>query len=255
MKKIKLIFALLASLMLGACSSSDDSNNGGSSQGTSYTMEPQSEAPVWQVNWDYNQEKPDWQEPNPSIYENWTIMLVQMEEELKPHVSEEDMVAVFVNNELRGLAPTPTKQEGKAYFLFKAYGNEASSQTVNVSLRYYSQKLKQIFTLSDNIKINSDETTGIDTDFIPPFTQGSAKYPVSKTLIAESLLTRASITTLSDNIVGAFVGNECRGTVKLSSSGTTPLVIHGRSTGESVTLKYYDATKGVMFTIDNALNL
>ena len=255
MKKIKLIFALLASLMLGACSSSDDSNNGGSSQGTSYTMEPQSEAPVWQVNWDYNQEKPDWQEPNPSIYENWTIMLVQMEEELKPHVSDEDMVAVFVNNELRGLAPTPTKQEGKAYFLFKAYGNEASSQTVNVSLRYYSQKLKQIFTLSDNINLNSDESTGIDEDYIPPFTLGSAKYPIVKTVGAESQLTKAGVPYSDGNIIGAFVGEECRGLAKLSATGNTPLVIYGRSAGEWVTLKYYDAENGILYTIPNALKM
>lgn len=255
MKKIKIAFALLASLMLGACSSSDDSSNSGGGQGTTYTVTPQSEVPSWQVNWNHNQEKPNWLEPDVSIYENSTILMPQLEETLQPYASEDDMMAVFVNDELRGLASNASLQKGKVYFLFKVWGNESSTQTVNVSLRYYSQKLKQLFTLSDNIKINSDETTGIDTDFIPPLTLGSAKYPVSKTLIAESLLRKAGISPISGNIVGAFVGDECRGTVKLSVSGSTPLVIYGRFGGESVTLKYHDATQGQLYTISNALNL
>ena len=57
------------------------------------------------------------------------------------------------------------------------------------------------------------------------------------------------------NIIGAFVGEECRGLAKLSATGNTPLVIYGRSAGEWVTLKYYDAAKGILYTIPDAVRI
>ncbi len=255
MNKIKLAFALLAGLVFGACSSDD----GGGNNNAKYTETAVSEAPVWQVDWNYNHERPDWKEPTVT-YENWTILMVQIEEELQPYVTKDDMMAAFVNDELRGLAPSPAtnlsgKQTDKAKFIIKAGGNEIGSETVNISLRYYCHKLKQIFTLSENMKLDADVSTGIDENYIPEFTKGSAKYPVVKTVGAESHLTRVGIPFADGNIVGAFVGDECRGLVKLTTSGSTPLVIYGRVAGESVTLKCYDAKKGILYTIPDALNM
>jgi hypothetical protein len=51
------------------------------------------------------------------------------------------------------------------------------------------------------------------------------------------------------------VGEECRGTVSLASSGSTQLLIFGRNAGESLTLKYYDATAGKLYTIPDAVKL
>ena len=47
MKKTKIIFAALASLFLGACSSSDNSDN----KQPSYTETAQTEAPAWLMDW------------------------------------------------------------------------------------------------------------------------------------------------------------------------------------------------------------
>jgi hypothetical protein len=124
-----------------------------------------------------------------------------------------------------------------------------------MSLSYYSQTLKHIFTLSGDINLDSDETTGIDEAFIPEFTYGSAKYPVTKTVGVEPLLSKVGLTPAGGNMVGAFVGEECRGTVSLSASGNTQLLIFGRNAGESVTLKYYDATAGKLYTIPDAVKL
>ena len=44
-------------------------------------------------------------------------------------------------------------------------------------------------------------------------------------------------------------------TFTFTNTGSTPLVIYGRFGGESVTLKYHDATQGQLYTISNALNL
>ena len=231
MNKIKLAFVLLAGLVFGACSSDDD---GGNNSNVKYTEAAVSEAPVWGID-----------------------MMVQLEETLRPFASDEDMMAIFVNGELRGLA-TPaegTVKNGNAAFLMKVYGNETGTETVNVSLQYYSKRLNQIFNLSENISLNSDESTGIDEDYIPLFTLGSSKYPIVKTVGAESYLTKVGIPFDDGNIVGAFVGNECRGLAKLSTSGNTSLVIYGRTAGETVTLKCYDAENGILYTIPDALKM
>lgn len=247
------MLVLLSSLILGACSSNDDDD------ANAVYSEEVSQAPEWQIDWSNNQERPNWTEPDGSLYENWTILMVQMEEALQPYVSEDDMMAIFINGELRGLASPATTvdgdQTGTAMFLMKAYGNESSKERVNISLQYYSQQLKHLFTLSDNLSLDSDVTTGTDEDYIPQFTFGSAKYPVVKTVNVETLLTAAGVAPTTGDLVGAFVGTECRGKVTLSASGATLLTIYGRSAGESVTLKCYDATSERLFTIANVMKM
>lgn len=253
MKKIYLSLVLLTSLLLGACSSDDDSN------GAAYTEIEQREAPDWQIDWSNNQERPDWSEPDGTLYENWTILMVQIEGKLQPFVSKDDMMALFVNGELRGLAnPAITvndDQTSNASFLMKAYGNESGSEPMHISLQYYNNQLKHIFTLSEDITLSSDESVGIDEDYIPEFTYGSAKYPIVKTVNVESLLTKAGITPTTGDMAAAFVGDECRGVGNISSSGGTLIVIYGRMAGESVTLKYYDAARGRVFTIADVVKM
>lgn len=248
------MFVLLAGLLFGACSSDDDDN----STNAAYTETSLSEAPTWQIDWTSNQERPNWTEPDASLYSNWTILKVQIEDVLQPYASDGDLMALFVNGEIRALAnPAVSVGGGTATgkFLMKAYGNETGSETVNMSLQYYSQTLKHLFTLTDDITLDSDETTGIDEAFVPEFTVGSAKYPVQKTVGVEPLLAKVGLTPVSGNAVAAFVGEECRGTVSLSASGSTQLLIFGRNAGESLTLKYYDATAGKLYTIPDAVKL
>ncbi|MDY6242241.1 MAG: hypothetical protein SPL67_09015 [Prevotella sp.] len=258
MNKIKLMFVLLASLVLGACSSSDDDNNVNDPKNAAYTETTVTEAPAWQIDWSNNQERPNWTEPDGSLYANWTILKVQIEDALKAYASDGDLMALFVNGEIRALAkPAVSVGGGTATgkFLMKAYGNETGSETVNMSLQYYSSTLKHLFTLTDDITLDADVTTGIDEAFVPKFTLGSVKYPVQKTVDVEPLLTKVGITPVSGNMVAAFVGEECRGTVSLASSGSTQLLIFGRNAGESLTLKYYDATAGKLYTIPDAVKL
>jgi hypothetical protein len=252
------MFVLLASLVLGACSSSDDDNNVNDPKNAAYTETTVTEAPAWQIDWSNNQERPNWTEPDGSLYANWTILKVQIEDALKAYASDGDLMALFVNGEIRALAkPAVSVGGGTATgkFLMKAYGNETGSETVNMSLQYYSSTLKHLFTLTDRITLDSDVTTGIDQAYIPQFTLGSAKYPVVKVVNVGTVLTKAGLTA-GEGMVGAFVGEECRGKLELSASGGTPsMAIFGRSNGESVTLRYYDATKGQLYTITDAVKL
>lgn len=252
MKKTYLTVVLLASLLAGACScsTSDDEE--------SMRVTDVMEAPVWEVDWTNNQERPNWTQPDASAYENWTVIMVQIEDALQPYVSEDDLMGLFVNDELRGLAsPAIAKgdnQTGAARFVMKAYGNESGTETVNMSLRYYCQKLRHMFTLSDDISLNSDETTGTDEDYIPPFTLGSEKYPMMKTVDVETILTLVGVTP-KGGMMAAFLGSECRGVVTVPASGTAQLTIHGRSAGESYTLKYYDEVSKKLYNIPNAVKM
>ena len=253
MNKTKLMFVLLTSLFLGACSSDDD-NNGGNGGGATYTETEVSEAPVWQMDWSNNQERPNWTEPDASLYENWTTLKVQIEDALKPYASNGDLMALFVNGELRALASPAVSVSGgqtaTGKFLMKAYGNESGTETVSMSLQYYSQTLKHLFTLTDNIKLDADETTGIDEAFIPKFTLGSAKYPVVMHLNTTSIIAKAEIKAANGDYFAAFVGDECRG---VSSTYDDPsLVVYGRQEGESITLKYYQTATGKVFTFPDA---
>jgi hypothetical protein len=257
MNNAKLMFVLLAGLLFVACSSSDDDGEN-SSNGPVYTETSASEAPVWKIDWTNNQERPNWTDPNASAYENWTIMMVQIEDELAPYVSEGDLMAIFLNDELRGLASPAVvvddDQTGSTKFLMKAYGNETGSETVNVKLSYYCQKLKHMFTLSANISMDSDETTGTDEDYIPPFTLGSAKYPAVMSLDAKDLLSKAGIKPAAGDLVSAFVGDECRG-VCASPAENLTWVVYGRAAGEDLTVKYYQAATGKLFTFPDAFQI
>ena len=253
MNKTKLMFALLASLVLGACSSDDDDNSN-----VAFTETTVIEAPVWKIDWSNNQERPNWTDPNASAYENWTILKVQLEETLKAYASDGDLLALFVNGEMRGLAtpavPVGSEQAATGKFLLKAYGNETGTETVNMSLQYYSSTLKHLFALTADINLDSDETTGIDEDFIPKFTLGPSKYPVVMAFDGKATLAKAGIKAAKGDCLAAFVGDECRG-VCASPAENLTWVVYGRQEGESLTVKYYQAATGKLFTFPEAAKI
>lgn len=249
------MFVLLASLILGACSSDDDND----SKASAYTETEQSETPKWQVDWSNNQDRPNWTEPDASNFENWTFVMVQIEEALQPYVSGDDMMAVFADDVLCGLARPAISVNGSqkvnTSFLMKIYDLPKGPAQFTATLQYYCKKLNHIFTLSEVVTVDTDLSLGIDEDYVPPFTEGSAKYPVVKTVSVEGILSRAGITPSQGGMVGVFAGDECRGTAQLSATGATSLVVYGRTAGETLSLRYYDAEKGRLFTIADAVKL
>ena len=256
MKTKYLLFGMLASLVLGACSSDDD-NNVNDPKNAAYTETTVTQAPAWQIDWSNNQERPNWTEPDGSLYANWTILKVQIEDALKVYASDGDLMALFVNGEIRALAnPAVSVGGGTATgkFLMKAYGNETGSETVNMSLQYYSSTQKHLFTLTGDINLDSDETTGIDEDFIPEFTLGPSKYPVVMAFDGKDLLTKASIVPAKGDCLAAFVGDECRG-ICASPAENLTWVVYGRQEGESLTVKYYQTATGKLFTFPDAFQI
>ncbi len=212
-------------------------------------------APAWAIDWTYNQERPDWQEPQAGRFENFSVMLVQIEDALWPYTNDDDMMALFVGDELRGVSgPAITLGGGgdaeRPSFLLKAYGNENDGQNIEVTLMYYSSRLKQIFARSANIVYSMDVVVGIDEDFIPQFTLGSTKYPIVTALDAAPLLDEARITPADGDRIAAFVDGECRGISHVSSPQSTTINIYSRNVGESVTVDYYQAATSLIYTFE-----
>lgn len=254
---------LLAGLMLGACHGDDyASEYNGTGTNTAYTETPQSEAPQWQVDWSYNQERPNWQGPDASLFSTWTFVMVQIEDALKPYVSNDDMMAIFADEYMCGLARPAISVGGSdkvnTRFLMKIGNADTGPGSYTVRLQYYCKKLNHIFTLSEKVNMDTDLTLGIDEEYVPEFTLGSAKYPVVKTVTAESILASVGITPQRNGIMAAFVGDECRGVTQFVADPnlrSTELTIYGRTAGESVTLKYYDAVKRVVYTFADPVKM
>ena len=245
MNKTKLMFALLASLVLGACSSD-------SGDDAVYTVTEVTEAPVWQMDFSGSENRPNWQEPNPASYENWTILLVQLEDELKAYTSGEDLMALFIGGELRGLTSPALSSDAadKGTFILKAYGNEGDQNMVNLTLKYYCSQLKQTFSRTVQMKYVMGKVYGLEENIVPQFTLGPDKYPVVKTININAIIATASIEPAQGDYFAAFFGEECRGI----GNGTT-MLLYGREEGESVTLKYYQAATGKVYTFPDAVQI
>ncbi len=268
---------MLASLtFLWACDGDDDGKTSG------YSVTNVSEVPEWQIDWNNNQERPDWQEPIASDYENWAVMLFKMEETLRPYVDQNDMMALFVGDELRGLARPAINigngEDDDAFFLLKAYGNDSGQTLLNVTLRYYSSRLNHIFTLSSQISYVPDEVYGVDDDLLPQFTLGAEKYPVkmslqlstsplavlfeSKNIEEPNAKTQTATSPIVEpsegDIVAAFVGGECRGIYTLDYNlldDSIEMMVFGSAAGESVSLKYFDADEMRVYTFTDVLKI
>ncbi len=272
---------LLAGLiLLGAChkdtgdyiDNGEGGANGGGDDNVSYIVEESSQAPDWKMDWSFNQQRPDWKEPNYTDFEFSTVMLVKIQSELQPYVSADDMMAFFVEDQLRGLATPAISVDDETTttsFVLKVFGNEADNEKLMATILYYSSKLHHLFVFDSSLLFNVNEVIGLTEDYIPIFTLGSSKYPIYMFKnFAGTPLASAGITPSEGDMIGAFVGDECRGIAPLPDSVLFPsttlegkdfadiqMTIYGKTEGESVTIKYYDADQGRILIFNDVFKM
>ena len=225
----KIILGALLAITMASCSS-DDNNI----VNTNYTVITATERPNWQVDMFSNDMLPIWSDADPTQFENSMFVLIKLQPELVPFSTDDDRMACFINNECRSIVAYRDIHEGDGsiYFALKILGN-SEDRDVTFELRYYNGALHQIFSLSGSGAFMAEQTYGINEDFVPPILYGSSKYPVKMkfTVNLKELPFEAS----ENDMIGAFVGEECRGACKLGKE----FVIYGLQEGELAEIRYY----------------
>lgn len=242
MKNILCIMAMAALTMVWGCSS-DNNDDGGDDKGTAlegYANFTSSATPQWQVDMTDNQQRPQWAAPDQSKYENKMIVMVRLQDELTPYSTDDDLMAIFVQNECRALSLRDGNDE-KVYFVLNLHGS--ANEEKNFTLNYYSGGLKQLFSLTGQNTFQNELNVGIESDFSPNLMYGSTKYAV-KTIVTVEMPEPMPFEESDNDLIAAFVGGMCRGTGKPGQ----PFIVFTNSTDEQVQLRYYSQRKGGIFT-------
>lgn len=268
-KTLASLTMIIAALMATwGCSSSDDDKEINEEQKpqTGYVKTPVETAPDWRIDWSWNDPAPDWQSPDATNFESWAVLMVKLDSYLAEYADEKDMMAVFIDNELRA-SSLPSKNlsgqiredDGSVYFILKVFSNNLSGRTVTFTLKYYSTNLHQMFSLEGQEKFVAERVYGVDEDFEAPFRLGASKYPIVTDLELTTHFTEESGTRPSANdVIGVFVGDECRGLFTLSdvlSSTPATIQVFCRQEGETATLRYYSAEQKSVFTFTDSFKL
>ena len=242
--KIAKIMMLMAALIICGCSSDKDENNA-----ENYTFF-NGEYPTWNVDLTYNDPYPSWTAPDPTKFESSMFIMVKLQEELVPYSNDDDLMTVFINGECRAKpAIRNVDQNGNIYFVLKIRGNSIDRDVI-FSLTYFSGGLHHIFTLNGQETFATEITYGYDEDFVPPLLLGSSKYPVQNCLTVNIPDTSPFMTSEGD-LIGAFVGNECRGT----GTAGEPFTVYRKSADEPLNLRYYSILQGGVYTLKQSINI
>ncbi len=269
MKKLFLKSAmLLAALTLvwGCGSSSDDEDtnteptpvtpeNPTPDESTNAAWTVVSELPSWTIDWSANDPRPDWTNPDAGLFENWMIVMVKLPEDLIPFVSAEDMMAVFISGELRGVSSQAVvlnrdeSEEDKTYFIIKAFGYSAVEANLPFTVKYYSSKLKQLFSVDGNETFIPEGDLGVSSDYVPPLLLGASNYPVIHSLFLNFVIddsVESPFIPSPGDLIGIFINGECRGYTHLGAStfnGRIPLTVYSKEEGETMVLRYFSTVK------------
>ena len=232
--------SLFTLLLFTACSSDDDDSQ--------YTSTSVSEAPQWMVDFSGDMEPPEWNSADQSQYENAMYILVKLQDELVPYSTDGDLMAAFIDGQSRSIvAHRSVHADGSIYFALKIMGNSTISESF--ATYYYSGGLRQMFAINGEELFIADKVFGVYEDFVPNFTMSCNKYPVTSS-IDTSLLTLPTEGSDGD-LIGAFVGEECRGVCALGDF----LTLYAYQAGEQAELRYYSSKQKRIYTFNEKVQI
>jgi len=247
--KFKYLLVSLSVLFAWGCSSSDDdSTNGGNTTNGASTFET-ANAPQWVVNMNSNQEQPQWQSPDPTLYEDKMIAVIRLQEELVPSSTDDDLMAVFVGDECRALSHRSGNGDA-VYFVLNIYGN-SSTDPEQLALGYYSGGLKQEFWRRGENGFLNEVNVGTDSDFVLDLMTGTTKYERGTVFVVNPKAREGVAIDGDADRVGVFVNGECRG---VGRPGTAFNVFHQQNE-TAAELRYYSSSQGGIFTQKAPLTL
>jgi len=252
MKTIETIMLAAALTMAWGCSSDDDtptSTNSEEEQQWTGSTFAASEKPTWAIDWSSNATKPDWQEPAATKYECSMDMLVSLGQELAPYSTDNDVMAVFIGLECRGVSYRNLLQDGRVAFLLHVKGSSYEI-ALPMQLRYYCDSLHHLNVTTAISPFTPNNVMGKTYQSVFNIDRGSTKYPLSTTL-AVMLPEQLPFVESSDDMLAVFVGGECRGIGYQGGDlyeGWRVKVVSAQK-DETAEIRYYSADKAGIYTI------
>jgi hypothetical protein len=108
--------------------------------------------------------RPTWSSTDYSLYEQTMSVFLNLQPELVPYSSDQDLLCATVDGEVRGVASYDTDNIG---FVLTVAGNSSGEI---ISLSYYCDRLHRIFTLANWATFDSNTAPmGTETLYKPVF--------------------------------------------------------------------------------------
>ena len=208
-----------------------------------YTFTAISGWPEWTVDWIWHDSAPDWQNPDPTRFECRMYVVMKLNEGFKPYSTDRDRMAVFLDDDCRGVGIRNVTNNGEIYFPIIVSGESEPNEERTI-LKYYSDSLKHVFTFPGFEYFVPDRTIGTDWDYDTGFPGLNSKYKTNsaKFVLPDSVPFKPS----AYDRVGAFVGDECRG---MGSVGDITQVFTLIDKEETVSFRYYSINEQGYYTL------
>lgn len=213
------------------------------------------ERPDWEVDWSSDVARPDWQEPDPTKFEYSMDLMVTLEDNFLKYSSDNDMLAVFINDECRGVSYRNVMKDGGVTYLLHVKG---SSEEVGkqMELRYYCDMLHymSIPGWTPSFEPNNLMTSAYQLVLRPE--DGSKKYPLRTTVLIEHSNELPFIIKQND-LLGIFNGDECLGVAEPDplNYATWQIEAFSNDKTEHVQFRYYSVDKGGVYIFPMSIPL
>lgn len=192
--------------------------------------------PSWGVQVTGDATSPNWTAPDAQDYPSSMTAVLRLSSFLENYASDNDKLAAFIGDEVRGVASRINVEGVDLYFVqVKAKDDE----TGNVQFRYYNDKRKTI-SVSTSVPYLINKVFGTATNpEIISFTDNNGFESVME---VKMTVKSDDFTPSSADLIGAFIGDECRGITHYGSS----IAVCGNKGDEEVSFLYYSAeTKAI----------
>ena len=253
-KNIQIMMLMAALTLLWGCSSDDDNKSNGQ-PGSHSTVTTVTMRPNWSINWMSDATEPNWQEAPASKYECSMDMMVELDDEAVSYSTDDDLMAVFIGGECRGVSNRNKMTSGKVAFLLHIKG---SSEEVDASMqiRYYSGGAHHLSITEGVPPFTPNNLMDETYQLVLSLAQGSQKYPLFTQL--EVLLPDELPFTVQENdILAVFVGDECRGIGEYNPElylGWRMNVYNARE-DEVAHVRYYSSEQNCIYTFQQTFTL
>ena len=262
-KTIKQLILMAALAMAWGCSSSGDDDianeNGGDSPSSQFTatMIKTEKEPDWQIDLTMDDEAPEWTAPDASNFESSMTVLVKLSEPLVPYSTDDDRMAIFVNDECRAVSVrnmNVLESYKEVFFVLNIRGTASNENADEYVLKYYSGGAHHLFTISDPNAARAFVSEYIRTDFETDMLYGNHKYPVK--VLANIMLPfdyPVPYIDYDNDLIGAFINGECRGLVRPGPDKFITILTD--KIGEYVELRYYSSVQGAIYIMKDNVKL